>query len=243
MTSNWTFGEGESSPYDSDEPRDVAQQRAQTEITYGFTPSVDDSSSEEEPDDQENRIKQLLKHQEIDMLQDKQQRHFYGTSANQRDRDYTPQLHTEDHPALRSNHRLHQTLFWPQCFHDRCKEHMGEKHDYQFYPRRHNDEPIREIYSTSAMIGWTMVLFEDNLAVFRPSPQFPMRRQHDNDMKWDECQQDECQVHYQEKARAWRVMKNGPRPPQVKIRENSLTKARREGKQITYPGHSEQSKN
>ncbi|KAF4474589.1 Retrotransposon-derived protein PEG10 [Colletotrichum fructicola Nara gc5] len=243
MTSNWTFGEGESSPYDSDEPRDVAQQRTQTEITYGFTPSVDDSSSEEEPDDQENRIKQLLKHQEIDMLQDKQQRHFYGTSANQRDRDYTPQLHTEDHPALRSNHRLHQTLFWPQCFHDRCKEHMGEKHDYQFYPRRHNDEPIREIYSTSAMIGWTMVLFEDNLAVFRPSPQFPMRRQHDNDMKWDERQQDECQVHYQEKARAWRVMKNGPRPPQIKIRENSLTKARREGKQITYPGHSGQSKN
>ncbi|KAF4420491.1 hypothetical protein CFRS1_v014980 [Colletotrichum fructicola] len=177
------------------------------------------------------------------MLQDKQQRHFYGTSANQRDRDYTPQLHTEDHPALRSNHRLHQTLFWPQCFHDRCKEHMGEKHDYQFYPRRHNDEPIREIYSTSAMIGWTMVLFEDNLAVFRPSPQFPMRRQHDNDMKWDERQQDECQVHYQEKARAWRVMKNGPRPPQIKIRENSLTKARREGKQITYPGHSGQSKN
>ncbi|KAF5528362.1 hypothetical protein CGCA056_v000112 [Colletotrichum aenigma] len=52
MTSNWTFGEGE-------------------KITYGFTPSMDDSSSEEGPDDQEDRIKQLLKYQEINMLQDK----------------------------------------------------------------------------------------------------------------------------------------------------------------------------
>ncbi|KAF5502321.1 Retrotransposon-derived protein PEG10 [Colletotrichum aenigma] len=242
MTNNWTFGEGESSSYDSDEPRDVARQRAQTEITYGFTPSVDDSSSEE-PDDQEGRTKQLLRYQEIDTLQDKQQRHFYGTSAAQRDRGYAPQLHTEDHPALRSNHRLHRTLFWSQCFHDKCKEHIGEKHDYQFYPRRHDDEPIHEIYSTSVMIGWTMVLFEDNLAVFRPSPQFPMRCQHDDSMKWDECQQDECQVHYQEKARTWRIAKNGPRPPQVRIRENSLAKARREGKQITYPGQPEQSKN
>ncbi|KAF5496784.1 hypothetical protein CGCA056_v015015 [Colletotrichum aenigma] len=72
MTNNWTFGEGESSSYDSDEPRDVARQHTQAEIAYGFTPSVDDSSSEEEPDNQEGRIKQLLRYQEIDMLQDKQ---------------------------------------------------------------------------------------------------------------------------------------------------------------------------
>ncbi|KAF5520491.1 hypothetical protein CGCA056_v008653 [Colletotrichum aenigma] len=32
------------------------------EIAYRFTPSVDDSSSEEEPDDQEGRIKQLLRY-------------------------------------------------------------------------------------------------------------------------------------------------------------------------------------
>lgn len=51
ITSNWTFGEGESSPYDSDEPRNVARQRAQAEIAYGFTPSVDDSSSREESND------------------------------------------------------------------------------------------------------------------------------------------------------------------------------------------------
>ncbi|KAF5520729.1 hypothetical protein CGCA056_v008826 [Colletotrichum aenigma] len=85
MTSDWIFGEGE-------------------KITCRFTPSIDNSSSEEDSDDQEDRIKQLLKYQEIDMLQDKQQRYFYSTSANQQDWDYTPQLHMEDYPALRINY-------------------------------------------------------------------------------------------------------------------------------------------
>ncbi|KAF5528601.1 Transposon Tf2-6 polyprotein [Colletotrichum aenigma] len=40
MTNNWTFREGESSSYNSDEPRNVIQQRAQTEITYRFTPNL-----------------------------------------------------------------------------------------------------------------------------------------------------------------------------------------------------------
>ncbi|KAK1837809.1 hypothetical protein CCHR01_19570 [Colletotrichum chrysophilum] len=248
LTSSWDFGEPESGfdsdgiPYESDSPTDVANWNARH---YNEPiPGINDSSSEEDLEDQGSKIKQLLKYQEVNMLQDEQQRYFYGTSANQRERDYTPQLHTEDHPALRNiHHRLHRTLFWPQCFHDKCKEHMGDKHDYRFYPRKQNDEPIPQIYTTSQMIGWTMVFFEDNVATFQPSPQFPMRCQHDNNMKWDECQQDECQVHYQEKARAWRIMKDGPRPPQIRIRENSVTKARREGKQITYPGSSEQSKN
>ncbi|KAF5522614.1 hypothetical protein CGCA056_v006654 [Colletotrichum aenigma] len=43
-----------------------------TEIAYRFTPNIDDFSSKEDSDDQEDRIKQLLKYQEIDMLQDRQ---------------------------------------------------------------------------------------------------------------------------------------------------------------------------
>ncbi|KAJ0357606.1 hypothetical protein COL26b_014522, partial [Colletotrichum chrysophilum] len=73
LTSNWTFGEGESSQYDSDEPRDVARQRAQAEIAYGFTPSVDDTSSEEESDNEEE-TRQLLRYQTIDMKHNEQQR-------------------------------------------------------------------------------------------------------------------------------------------------------------------------
>ncbi|KAL3291991.1 Pol protein [Colletotrichum asianum] len=130
----------------------------------------------------------------------------------------------------------------PQYFHDKCKEHIGDKHNYQFYPRRLNNKPIKNVYTTYIMIGWTITTFNRRIATFQPSPQFPMRCQHNN-MKWDECQRDECQIYYQDKARAWRIAKDGPRPPQVRIRENSLTKARREGKQITYPGHPEQSKN
>ncbi|KAJ0357235.1 hypothetical protein COL26b_014529, partial [Colletotrichum chrysophilum] len=81
LTSNWTFGEGESSQYDSDEPRDVARQRAQADIAYGFTPSMDDTSSEEESDNEEE-TRQLLRYQPIDMKHNEQQRYFYGTPAN-----------------------------------------------------------------------------------------------------------------------------------------------------------------
>ncbi|KAH0420201.1 hypothetical protein CcaCcLH18_14137 [Colletotrichum camelliae] len=243
LTSNWTVGEGESSPYDSDEPRDAIRRRAQTEITYGLTPSTDDSSSEEESDDQEDRFEQFLKYQEINMLEDKQQRHFYGIPANQRNKDYTPQLHVKDYPALHAQHRHHRTLFWPQCIFDKCKEHMGDKHEHQLYPRRHSNNPIPEIYTTHTMIGWTIIVFNGYLATFRPSPQYPMRCQHDKNMKWEECRKDDCLIYAAQKAKAYRLLQEGPSPPRPRFQENRLTKARREGKQITYPGQPEQSKN
>ncbi|KAJ0267423.1 hypothetical protein COL940_014382 [Colletotrichum noveboracense] len=84
LTSNWTFGEGESSPYDSDESHDVARQRAQAEIAYGFTPSVDDTSSEEESNSKEE-TQQLLQYQTINITHNKQQQYFYRTPANVRD--------------------------------------------------------------------------------------------------------------------------------------------------------------
>ncbi|KAK2732844.1 hypothetical protein CKAH01_19028 [Colletotrichum kahawae] len=242
LTSNWTFNEGESSPYDSDEPRDVARQRAQAEIAYRFTPSVDDTSSEEESDDEEE-TQQLVRYQTVDMNHDDQQRHFYSVPANQRDRDYTPKLHTEDHPTLRSDHRNHRTLFWPQCFFDKCKEHLGDKHKYQFYPRRHNKHPIRNVYTISTMIRWTMITFNSNLATFSPSPQYPMRCQHDDTTKWEECRKDECLLHATQKSKAFRLLQEGSSPPKLRFQENRLTKARREGKHITYPGQPEQSKN
>ncbi|KAK2737527.1 hypothetical protein CKAH01_07598 [Colletotrichum kahawae] len=84
LTSNWTFNEGE-------------------KITYRFTPSVDDTSSEEESNDEEE-TQQLVRYQTIDTNHNNQQQHFYSALANQRDRDYTLKLHTEDHPTLRSDH-------------------------------------------------------------------------------------------------------------------------------------------
>ncbi|KAH9228804.1 hypothetical protein K456DRAFT_57100, partial [Colletotrichum gloeosporioides 23] len=137
-----TFGEGESSPYDSNKSHDVARQHAQAEIAYRFTPSVDNTSSKEESNSKEE-TQQLLQYQTINITHDEQQRYFYRTPANVRDQDYIPERHIEDHPALRSDHRNHRTLFWPQCFFDKCKEHLGDKHEHQFYPRRHDEHPIR----------------------------------------------------------------------------------------------------
>ncbi|EQB43072.1 hypothetical protein CGLO_18341 [Colletotrichum gloeosporioides Cg-14] len=241
LTNNWTFGEEEGSPYDSDEPRDVARQRAQAEIAYGLTPSVDDTSSEEESekDDTPERIA----HKQINPYNDEQFIELYGVPNAGPKTHHTPQLQTEDHPYLRITDPNHRHLFWAQCFFDHCEIHMGDKYDHHFQPRQYDDSPLRNVYTTHTLTGWELRKFDGNIATFTPSRQFPMECLHNKRMKWDECQRDECQIHYKEKARAWRIAKNGPRPPQVRYRENSLTKARRKGKQITYPGHPEQSKN
>ncbi|KAK2731277.1 hypothetical protein CKAH01_19070, partial [Colletotrichum kahawae] len=107
LTSNWNFGEPESGfdsdgiPYDSNSPADIANWNARH--YNGPIPGISDTSSEEETD-KEEEARQLIQYQEIDISSDNQQRHFYGVPANQRDRDYTPKLHTEDHPTLRSDH-------------------------------------------------------------------------------------------------------------------------------------------
>ncbi|KAK2730371.1 hypothetical protein CKAH01_19108 [Colletotrichum kahawae] len=75
----------------------------QVEIAYRFTPNMDDTSSEEESNNEEE-TQQLVRYQIINTNHNNQQQHFYSALANQRDRDYTPKLHTEDHPTLRSNH-------------------------------------------------------------------------------------------------------------------------------------------
>nr|AAG24792.1 pol protein [Colletotrichum gloeosporioides] len=62
-------------------------------------------------------------------------------------------------------------------------------------------------------------------------------------MKWEECQNDKCLIHATQKAKALRLLQQGSNPPRLRFQENRLTKARREGKQITYPGQPEQSKN
>ncbi|KAK2770932.1 hypothetical protein CKAH01_14599 [Colletotrichum kahawae] len=75
-----------------------------------------------------------------------------------------------------------------------------------FYPRRYNNNPIRSIYTNRVMIGWIMTTFDGNLATFGPSPQYPMRCQHDDTMKWEECRKDECLLHATQKAKALRLL-------------------------------------
>ncbi|KAK2730652.1 hypothetical protein CKAH01_19100 [Colletotrichum kahawae] len=112
-----------------------------------------------------------------------------------------------------------------------------------FYSRRYNNDLIRSIYTNRVMIGWIMTIFDGNLATFSLSLQYPMRCQHNDTIKWEECQKDKCLVHATQKAKAFRLLQEGPSPPKLRFQENRLTKARREGKHITYPGQPEQSKN
>ncbi|KAF4776451.1 hypothetical protein HER10_EVM0006305 [Colletotrichum scovillei] len=181
--------------YDSDEPRDVARRRAQTEIDHGFYPSVDDTSSDEEPE--EPRCKN------IDPYEDDQTVQFHGTSQP-KEVPMTP-LVKGDSSLLNTKDAFHEELFWAECLDDKCLWHLSPKKESRFYPRRRDDRPIKDVYVDDQLPNWTLTYFNGlDKATFEPDPCFPMRCQNSNDMEWDECRHDHCQIHYVPKSQAWR---------------------------------------
>ncbi|KAK7433462.1 hypothetical protein Landi51_13911, partial [Colletotrichum acutatum] len=132
-TSSYHFNE-EESPYDSDEPRDVARRRAQMEIDHKAPPSVDDTSSEE--GDDEPRCKNIHPFRDDQVVQ------FYGTGERKKI-VMTP--HTDkDHSLLDPEDPFHKELFWAECLDDKCLWHLAPKQDSHFYPRRHDNKPIKD---------------------------------------------------------------------------------------------------
>ncbi|KAK0367757.1 hypothetical protein CLIM01_14886 [Colletotrichum limetticola] len=193
-TSSFHFNEAES-PYDSDEPRDVARRRAQMEIDHKAPPSVDDTSSEE--DDDEPRCKHIYP------LEDDQAVQFYGTGERKKVA-MTP--HTDkDHSLLDPEDPFHKELFWAECLDDKCLRHLAYKQDSRFYPRRRDNKPIKDIYVEDQLPSWTLLSFDgDDKATFGPDPSFPMKCLNSEYMEWEDCRHDQCQVHYVGKAKAWR---------------------------------------
>ncbi|KAL0939853.1 uncharacterized protein CTRU02_206463 [Colletotrichum truncatum] len=164
----------EDSPYDSDEPRDVACQRAQTEIAYGLTPSVDDTSSEEEPE--KDNTPERIAHKQVNQHNDKQFIELYSMPNIGPRTHYTPQLRIEDHPYLRITDPSHRYLFWAQCFFDYYETHIGEKYEHHFQPRKYDNTPLRNVYTAHTLTGWELRKFDGNIATFTPSRQYPIRR-------------------------------------------------------------------
>ncbi|EXF75784.1 hypothetical protein CFIO01_13745 [Colletotrichum fioriniae PJ7] len=191
--SNLTFGE--ESPYDSDEPHDVARRRAQTEISHGSYPSIDDTSSEEDSD--------KGRHKNIDPLDDEQTLQFYGTGEPKKV-PMTPRV-KGDSSLLNTKDVFHKELFWAECLDDKCLWHLSPKKDSHFYPRRRDGRPIRDVYIDDQLPNWMLMYFNGiSKATFGPDPSFPMSCQHDQDMNWQECRHDQCQIHYVYKTQAWR---------------------------------------
>ncbi|KAL0936180.1 uncharacterized protein CTRU02_208395 [Colletotrichum truncatum] len=157
LTSNWTFGEGEDLPYDSDEPQ----------IAYGLTPSVDDTSSEEEPE--KDNTPERIAHKQVNQHNDEQFIELYGVPNMGPRTHYTPQLRIEDHPYLRITDPSHRYLFWAQCFFDHCETHMGEKYEHYFQPRKYDNTPLRNVYTAYTLTGWELRKFDGNIATFTPS--------------------------------------------------------------------------
>ncbi|KAK1445280.1 hypothetical protein CMEL01_16823 [Colletotrichum melonis] len=193
-TSSFHFNEAES-PYDSDEPRDVARRRAQMEIDHKAPPSVDDTSSEE--DDDEPRCKHIHPFEDDQIVQ------FYGTGERKKVA-MTP--HTDkDHSLLDPEDPFHKELFWAECLDDKCLQHLAYKQDSRFYPRRRDNKPIKDIYVEDQLPSWTLLSFDDSdKATFGPDPSFPMKCLNSEYMEWEDCRHDQCQIHYIGKAKAWR---------------------------------------
>lgn len=196
------IGQESDTPYDSDEPRDVARRRAQNEITWGARPDTQDSDSEEEPLMQKKERKNLL---HIPLNDDQQRILFYGTDPVRKTGRWLPKHMPGDHEWLNTLHEKHRNVFWSQCLEDECQEHLAEKIDSRFFPRRKKEAPRRNIYLAEELHMWTIREFKGTEeAVFGPNPRFPMRCLHDDNMNWSECYIDQCQVHYVEKARTFR---------------------------------------
>ncbi|KAF6803420.1 hypothetical protein CPLU01_16118, partial [Colletotrichum plurivorum] len=162
-----TTESGEDSPYDSDEPRDVARRRARDEITWKALPEDQDSETEEAP---EGII-------QITLDNDDQEVEFYGVES-----------------------------------------HRGQEERLHMWTTRE---------FTSA-----------ETAIVKPNPCFPMRCLHNLNMDWQDCQNDQCQVHYIPKARMWRRKqlqdKKGTKfsPPTLRIRDTL-----KKGGVVKYPNN------
>ncbi|KAH0430430.1 hypothetical protein CcaCcLH18_07810 [Colletotrichum camelliae] len=75
------------------------QQLEPAEITYRLTPSVDDTSSEEEPE--QDDIPERITHKQINQHSDEQFIELYSIPNTGPRTHYTPKLRIEDHPYLR----------------------------------------------------------------------------------------------------------------------------------------------
>ncbi|KAH9226928.1 hypothetical protein K456DRAFT_1730571 [Colletotrichum gloeosporioides 23] len=84
---------------------------AYTEIAYRFTPSVDDTSPEEELEDELEETKAKIKTRLIAPLSDEQCVHFYGTLESP-EGTKEPTTSTGDHPYLNIFDLGHRYLFW-----------------------------------------------------------------------------------------------------------------------------------
>lgn len=200
--------------------------------TLQRTPSIDDTSSE---DEEEDNIPRRIMRRTVYPDGDDQWIELYGLRTHQAAMQSTTPLRLGDHAILNPEHPRHRTIFWAECIQDYCIDHMAQKYEHQFFPRRYGTDAIPEVYLDSQLALWEFRnLDEQNVATFTPSPAYPMKCLNKIITHWEDCRTDKCRLHYVPKAEAWRYRKqelekqgkveDRPSPPRLKIASHGQSK-------------------
>ncbi|KAF6784757.1 reverse transcriptase domain protein, partial [Colletotrichum musicola] len=192
-------GTDDESPYDSDEPRDVARRRARNENFGRVRPEDPNSEAEEEQPEKGRQEEGII---DVSLTDDNQEIEFYGVGPHRRQENQFPAVMIGDHDWLDVTHPRHKDIFWCHCMNDQCPQHLADKTETGFYPRRAKLEAITRIHSNDNLYLWTISEFTNpETILMKPNPRFPMKCLHDLNMDWQDCKKDQCQVHYIPKAR------------------------------------------
>lgn len=103
-------------------------------------------------------------------------------------------------------HSQHENISWASCVYDGCKCHLRTKASYDWFPRRYQDQAIKQTFEKNDLEHWQIHTRHPNAgaATFILDPRRPLKclRNPDN---WQECTNDECLVHINDKAKEWHL--------------------------------------
>lgn len=126
-----------------------------------------------------------------------------------------------DDETLEPQHLTHGQVAWAVCIYDHCGKHMGQKVTNNFFPRRHNNQPIPDAMQGKELEHWiitergTVVPY----VVFTPDPEYPLDCRELED--WRSCRTPKCLTHAVDKALAWHGIQQINRPAEQRRRRQA----------------------
>ena len=106
---------------------------------------------------------------------------------------------------------------------DGCKCYLRTKASHDWFPRRHQGQTIRQTFEKDDLEHWQIHTRHPNAGAttFILDPRRPLKclRNPDN---WQECTNDECLVHINDKAKEWHRLQRQEQSPRSEGPANNL---------------------
>ena len=92
--------------------------------------------------------------------------------------------------------QLHEDISWASCICDSCLQHIPEKIQHNFFPRRYQTNPIPDPYEDEELEYWDIVDRDPNglWAEMRLHKNCP-RGCVTDEIAWQDCAHLECKIH------------------------------------------------